>query len=356
MSNLHPATAFTTAFATLTLGTAFAQTSLVLPAEYDRAWGRTSSAALGGNVTRTQIVFTQPFAPGTVVLGIGLRDTTATADRASFTAEVEVRMSSTTATPGALNSIFANNIGSDEFIALPRQIVTIPARDANRSTGVFAELAFPVPFVFGLNGSPNVCIDLSVFSRSAGAEFDTDRVFASANGRAANTGIGCGAGTINSTTAGGTYVAGSTVTLQLANAPANTFGMLLYSFDLKEWAPGLLLPIDLSIIGAEAGCDLMLETSQGVNGFLANGAGAASAAFTIPLGLSRFGMGWQWGYFVTPTPANPLGVEVTATRAMWIGPEVAQPQAGYVYDLFNATDGNGTATTNAAPIVKFLLP
>ena len=76
----------------------------------------------------------------------------------------------------------------------------------------------------------------------------------------------------------------------------------------------------------------------------------------IPPGIGQFGVGSQWGYFVPVTPVNPMGLEITANRAIWIGPEVVAPNAQYVYDLFSTTTASGTATVNAVPIVQFILP
>jgi hypothetical protein len=335
---------------------AAAQTLLVLPAEYDRAWGRGSSSALGGSATRTQMVFANPFPVGTVILGIGLRDSTGALNDAAFTADVEITLSSTSATPGALSSTFASNVGSDALTVLPRQIVPIAAMPANRSTGLFAQIPFTTPFVFGLNAQPNILVDLKVFGRTGGAGWSTDRMFASTTGRAINTGIGCGAGTISSTSTGGTYVVGSTVTITLAGAPANTFALLVYSFDQKEVAPGVLLPLNLGFLGAASNCDLMVNPSNSFTIHGVDGAGATSNAFVIPPGIGQQGVGVQWGYLVAPTPTNTLGLEITSNRTIWIGPEVGSPNAGYVYDLFSNTTLTGTANVNACPVVQFILP
>src|SRR5262245_31082875 len=152
-----------------------AQTSLVLPAGYERAWGSPSNLALGANSSRTQIVFASPFPIGTVLLGIGLRDSTGTTDDPGFTADLEITVSSTAAQPGVLNALFAGNVGSDVATVLPRQIVAIAPMAANRSTGVFTPIPFTTPFVFGLNAMPNLLMDLRVFGRSAGAQWSTDR-------------------------------------------------------------------------------------------------------------------------------------------------------------------------------------
>ena len=59
-------------------------------------------------------------------------------------------------------------------------------------------------------------------------------MFGGTNGRAATYGQGCGTGTISSSSANGTYVAGSTLSITLGNAPANTFALLVPSVDMKE--------------------------------------------------------------------------------------------------------------------------
>jgi hypothetical protein len=340
---------------TLTAG-AIAQRAVVRPADYDLAWGRGSTSALGSNSSRTQMVFAQPFATGTPVFGIGMRPTAGTVDRAAFTADIEIQLSSTPNVPGALSATFANNIGSDMVVALPRQTVNIQAMPANRSTGEFARFVFPQPFVFGTNNNTNLVVDLFVYGRSTGASWSTDRAFAATSGRVANAGIGCGAATISSTSAGGTYVAGSTLSVTLAAAPASTLALLLPSFDMKEFTPGVPLPFDLGLIGAAAGCNLLLRPMTSPLPLFTDAAGAASVSATVPMGLSQIGVGWQWLYLVPTSPANPLGLETTANRSMWIGPEVVVPNAQYVWDLSNVNAVTGNATTDSVPIVLFLIP
>lgn len=342
---------------TLTLAaTGVAQRPFVLPAEYDQAWGRGSTSALGGNSSRTQMIFAQPFAPGTPVFGVGLRPTAATADRASFTADIEIQISSGPNVPGSLSSTFANNIGSDMVVALPRQTVTIPAMPANRSTGMFAQFTFAQPFLYGLNSNTNLVVDLFVYGRSTGASWSTDRAFAGTNGRVTNAGIGCGSATIGSTSTGGTYVAGSQLTVTLAGAPASTLALLLPSFDMKEFAPGVPLPFDLSLVGAGAGCNLLLRPMTSPLGFFTDAAGAASTSALVPMAISQVGVGWQWLYLVPASATNPLGLESTNNRAMWIGPEVVGPAAQYVWDLSNVNSATGNSTTDSVPIVQFMIP
>ena len=333
---------------------AAAQTLLVLPAEYDRAWGRGSSSALGGSATRTQMVFANPFPVGTVILGIGLRDSTGALNDAAFTADVEITLSSTSATPGALSSTFASNVGSDALTVLPRQIVPIAAMPANRSTGLFAQIPFTTPFVFGLNGLTNLVIDIKVFGRSAGAQWATDRALASLSGRAVTTGVGCGAGTITSTSTLGNYVVGSNLTVALGNAPPGTLALLTYSFDQQEAATGVLLPLSLGAIGAAPNCDLMVNPSGGFSLYVADLFGAASQSFVVPPLVAHSGLGMQWGYFVPTTPSNSLGLEITANRTIWIGPEIVGPGAGCVYDASSSATPIGTVNANTVPIVQIV--
>lgn len=344
-----------TTIVTLTAAAA-AQRSVVLPAEYERAWGRSSSSALGSNISRTQIVFAQPFATGTPLFGVGMRCAASTVDRAAWTADVEIQVSSSTATPGALSSTFASNIGSDMVIALPRQTVTIPAMAANRSTGEFVTFTFPTPFLFGLNSNTNLVVDLFVYNRSTGASWSTDRAFASTSGRATTAGIGCGSATISSTSTGGTYVGGSLLSISLAAAPANSLAMLLPSFDQMDFAPGVPLPFDLSLFGAASNCRLLVRPGGAPLVTLTDGAGAGSLAVTVPVGLGQFGVGWQWLYPVPSTASNPLGLEVTASRSTWIGPEVVIPNAQYVYSLSSTTAATGTATVDSVPVMQFIIP
>ncbi len=332
-----------------------AQSPLFLPAEYERAWGRGSTSLLGANASRTQLIYAAPFAPGTTVSGIRLRCTASTINRAAFTADVEIRCSSGPNPPSTASTTFANNVGSDELVVLPQQTMNIPAMPANRGTGAMAEFLFQTPFVYGLNANTNLVVEIKVFSRSAGASWSTDRAFAATNGRAATHGIGCGTGTISSTSTGGTYVAGSTVNVTLANAPANTIALLIPSTDQKELAPGVALPFDLSLIGMAPGCDLLVNPAIGLFAFLADGAGAATAPIPIPAGFGQAGLAFQWLYLVVPTATNPLGLEATASRAVWIGPEVCVPSYRYVWDLSSATIATGNATTDSIPVAELII-
>ncbi|MCK5940809.1 MAG: hypothetical protein KAI24_02470 [Planctomycetes bacterium] len=334
--------------------TAIAQSQVTLPVELDRTWGQGSTSLLGGNSTRTQLVYADPFPVGTAVLGVGFRPTASTADRASFTADIEVRVSSGPNAPGALDGTFANNVGNDEVVVFPQQTVTIPAMPANRSTGFFAEIPFTTPFVFGLNGNTNLVVEVVVFSRSAGASWSTDRIFANANGRATTAGIGCGSATIG-TSSTGSYTPGSTVNVTISGAPSNGVALLVPSFDQKEFVPGLPLPFGLSSVGAGAGCDLLVAPEVGGLTYLLDAAGGATASVPIPASFASASLGFQWAYLVPPTAQNPLGLETTASRAVFIGPIVAVPSAQYVWNLSSATSATGNNTTDSCPVIKLTI-
>lgn len=344
-----------TSFAAIATATAGAQTSVFFPPEYERAWGRSSTALLGGNVTRTQLVYAQPFAAGTTVLGIAFRCAPSTVDRAAFTADMEIRCSSSASVPGSLSTTWASNVGNDEVVVLPPQTVNIPAMPANRGTGLLAPVTFQTPFVFGLNGNTNLVVEVIITARSAGASWSTDRAFAATNGRAINAGIGCGAATINSTSTGGTYIAGSTVDVTLAGAPASTIALLVPTLDQKEFAPGVPLPFPLALIGAAPGCDLLVNPEVGGFAFVTDGSGAANMSIPIPGTFLRAGLGAQWVYFVPPTVTNPFGLETTANRSIWIGPEVCVPNYQYVWHLNSTTAAAQSATTDSIPVVELLI-
>ncbi|MBL9079847.1 MAG: hypothetical protein JNL08_20280 [Planctomycetes bacterium] len=334
-----------------------AQIQLTLPAEFDRAWGSggTSSAMLGQDSSRTQMIYVAPFAPGTVVTEFGVRCAPSTIDRPSFTATIEIRMSSTAAQPGALSATFANNIGNDEVIVLPQQVVTVPAMPANRGTGVFATFPLTTPFVFGTNGNPNICVDFLVHGRSAGASWATDRAFAGTTGAVRDAGIGCGIGTPGSSSTagvGGTYTDGSTVTFTLTGGPPTSLAFLLPSLDMKEFAPGFPLPLPLSVFGSAANCDLLLNLDFAPMPVITDAAGNASISMLFT-GFTSFGFGTQWGYFIPPTAANPFGLEVLRNRYFYVGPRVVVPAAQYVWDLFDVNAATGSATTDSVPIARF---
>jgi len=353
---LHARTLSLLATAISLATTCAAQVNLTLPAEFDRSWGSggTSSAMLGQNSSRTQMIFVAPFAPNTVVTEFGIRCAPSTIDRASFTATIEIRMSSTTAVPGALNAAFASNVGSDEVIVLPQQLVTIPAMPANRGTGLFATFPLQTPFVFGTNGNPNINVEFLVYGRSAGASWATDRAFAGANGQARDHGIGCGTGTVTSTSTGGTYVDGSTINFTLTGGPPNSIAFVQPSLDMKEFVPGFPLPFPLALIGSAPGCDLLVNLDFALLPVLTDGAGNATVPLTIS-GYSSFGFAAQWGYLIPPTVQNPFGLEVLRSRAIYIGPKVVVPFAQYVWDLFDVNAVTGSATTDSVPVVQFTI-
>ena len=336
--------------------TGAAQIQLTLPTEFERAWGSggTSSAMLGQDSSRTQMVFAAPIAPGTVVTEFGVRCAPSIVDRAAFTASIEIRMSSTTAAPGALSATFATNIGSDETIVLPQQVVNVPAMPANRGTGLFATFPLATPFVFGTNGSPNLCVDFLVHSRSANASWATDRAFAGTTGAVRDAGIGCGIGTVGSTSTagiGGNYTDGSTITFTLTGGPPNALAFVQPSLDMKELVPGFPLPLPLSVIGSAPGCDLLVNLDFALLPVVTDGGGNASVPMTIT-GFSSFGFGAQWGCLVTPTPTNPFGLVVMRNRYVYIGPRVVEPNAQYVWDLFDVNSATGSNTTDSVPIVQ----
>ncbi|MBL8751084.1 MAG: hypothetical protein JNK78_18135 [Planctomycetes bacterium] len=327
------------------------QTTWILPAEYEFAWGRTSGTMLGGNSTRTQTVFASPFVPGTVITGMSIRPAVSTLDANAFTATVEIRLSSTTAVPGSLSSTWANNVGNDEVVVLPQQSVSVPAMSANRGTGVFLDFTFNTPFVFGLNGNPNLCVDFLVYGRSAGASWSTDRAFAATNGRATNWGYGCSPGLVTTTSTGGTYVNGSTVNFNVAGGLPNTLLLLVLSPNEKEVAPGVPGPFPLDLIGAAPGCNLLIPLDI-LLATISDGSGGATLPLTIT-GLSQFGFGAQWIALVPPTPTNPAGIETLRGHHVWIGPEVVQPNGQAIYDLFNVAATTATTSVNAMPVVRF---
>lgn len=331
------------AFAT----SALAQTETTLPAAFDRAWGQSpSSSLLGQDSTRTQLVFASPFAAGTTLLGVGFRASAATVDRAAFTADIEIRVSSGPNAPGNLDGTFANNVGNDEVVVLPQQTVTIPAMPANRGTGVFAEVPFTVPFVFGSNGNTNLVVDVRVFGRSPGAQWSTDRVYAGVNTRSLTAGTGCGAATI------GSSVSGQNVNVTVAGAPANGLAVLVPSFDQKEFVPGVPLPFDLASIGAGPGCDLLVQPQIGGLSYVLDATGTATASLPVPAALASTGLAFQWAYLVPPGPQNALGLETTASRSVFLGPRIAVPNQQYVWNLADANAATGANLVDACPIVK----
>ncbi len=356
MKTLHLLPAALCAAATLT--PLAAQNRLVLPRSLATTFGQSSSSILGQDSSRTQLIFAQPFAPNTTVNGVGFRRAASTTDSAAFTVDIEIRMSSTTATPGVLSSTFAANVGTDEVVVLPRQMVTVPDMPANRSTGRFAEFRFATPFVFGTNGAPNLNVEVLVYGRSAGATWSTDRIFGGTAGREQLSGQGCGSATNDavSTTngSGATYVAGTTVDINLTGATPNSTAVVIPSIDMTEFAPGIPLPYSLANLGGMAGCDVMVNASFGGIGLPTDGVGAATLSLAVPTTLSEVGIAWQWLYLVPPTAVNPLGLETTAVEGTFIGPRVSVPDLQYVWDLFDVNSATGTATTDSCPVTLFL--
>ncbi|MFN3241071.1 MAG: hypothetical protein ACE37K_06105 [Planctomycetota bacterium] len=341
--------------ATLLTTPLLAQGETVLPVSLDKFWGQGSSSVLGQDSSRTQLISAMPVAPGTTITGLGLRPTASTSDRASFTADIEIRLSSGPNAPGSLDATFANNIGNDEVVVLPQQTITVPAMPANRSTGFYVDIPFTTPFVFGTNGNTNLVVEVLVFSRSAGASWSTDRVFAGASGRAGTAGIGCGSATIGSSStnaSGSTYVAGETVDVTISGGTPNSAALLVPSLDMKELVPGLLLPFDLSMVGAGPGCDLLVAGEIGAVTYLTDALGDAAMSLPLTSAFTGQSIGFQWVYLVPPSSTNPLGLATTPSRVVTIGPRIAVPEVQYVWNLFDVNATSGTATTDSCPVHK----
>src|SRR5690606_26520204 len=208
----------------------------------------------------------------------GFRPTASTSDRAAFTVDIEIQMSSTANVPGALSSTFANNVGSDMVVALPRQSVNVPAMPANRPTSQFARFPFAQPFVFGTNGNTNINVDVFLHGRSAGASWSTDRAFASSSGRATTAGIGCGTATVGSSSTrvtGNSYAGGETISITISGATPTNPALLIPSIDMSEFVPGVPLPLDLSVYGAGTGCEMLVNSFLGSLPTVTDGAGSA---------------------------------------------------------------------------------
>src|SRR5690606_6429485 len=120
---------------------------------------------------------------------------------------------------------------------------------------------------------------------------------------------------------------------------------------MTELLPGIPLPFDLGAVGGGSGCDVLVNPLL----FLPTPVDAGGAAtVSIPLGAAaRFNTAWQWIYTVQPSATNPLGLETTAARRIFIGPEVIVPDAQYVWDLSNVNSPTGNNTTDSVPVVRF---
>ena len=329
-----------------------AQTFSTLPVEYERAWGRASLGLFSAAQGRYQVAYASPFAPGTTITGIGIRRAPLTEDRPGFTVDLEIRASSGPNAPGGLSGTFANNVGSDELVVLPQQTITIPAMPANRGPGEFASIPFQVPFVFGTNGNSNLVFEIRVFGISSFLSWETDAVQAATQGRAVNVGTQCGFGKIWSGSGSGIYVGGSTLSLRLIDASANSVALLIPALDLKEFVPGVLLPFSMTAIGAGPGCDLMVNPELGALALPTSAMGVANATVPIPSWFGQAGLGFQWAYLVPPTATNPLGLELTNVRAVFIGPEVCEPVVGQVQAVGSPSLPSGLANTGSAPILQ----
>jgi hypothetical protein len=80
--------------------------------------------------------------------------------------------------------------------------------------------------------------------------------------------------------------------------------------------------------------------------------GVANATVPIPAWFGRAGLGFQWAYLVPPTAANPLGLELTNVRSVWVGPEVCEPVVAQLQALGYPFPSEGLANTGSAPILQ----
>jgi hypothetical protein len=267
------------------------------------------------------------------VLGVGFRRTAGITDYAGLTLDLEILLSSTTATLATLSSTFAANLGNDAAVVFPRQMINIPARAANSGPGDF--IMFPTSAPWAFNG-PNFLVQIKAFAPTwSSTGYRCDRCFAATTGESISFGRGCGAGTAAST---GAYAPGATFNITLAAAAPNQPALSFLGFDLQNFG-GVPFPLDLTALGM-TGCVLLVPPAfPGVS--LTDGSGAASLAVPVPndASLSNVAMGFQWIY-ADPNSGNPVGFLTSNGRFVRLGPRTCPNR--YVYDLFDETVPTGT--------------
>lgn len=314
---------------------AFAQTSHALPLpQYATTWGGNNGTGtvFGGTKGIAQTLFIAPFATNRKVVSVGFRRTAGTTDYAGLTLDLDVLLSSTTATLATLSSTFASNLGADATTVVPRMVYNIPARAATSSPSDWVDLPANAPWVF--NG-PNLIVQVKAYAGSwSSTGYRTDRIFERTGaGESIAYGIGCGPATA---TTSGSYSQGGSITFSLASAPASQPAQLMVGFDLTKWLV-LPLPFDLTVLGM-TNCWLLTPPDLGF-GTVTTATGTAT--FTVPVpstGFANVSVGAQWLY--ADPSATPTPLRTTNARQITIGPIIAANR--YVYDLFDETSATGT--------------
>ncbi len=335
-----------------------AQSEQIVPDKFTNIWGRLNGTGTGLGTTgnsRAQYLYPGALSANDVVVDLGFRAQRGTVTIPAFTAEVEIRMSSTNVVPGAMSTTFSANVGSDESTVVPRAFFNISQTPPNRATSRFDLFPLQNPFVFGTNGAPNLLVDVLVYSttNTAGAtQYRVDRCFPGVNGNAGAFGAGCGTGAIDTVTTGGSFNPSSTFDVTLTGATPGANAWLLPSFNMNDLGGGFLVPLDLSFIGGGLGCELILNPNLQSIQTIVDGAGNAQVGLTIGGTAPELSVGFQWIYQVPVTPANPLGLETTGGEQVNVGPRTCDGQ--YCYELFDVNALTGTLLDGGA-IVKMIV-
>jgi hypothetical protein len=315
---------------------AVAQVYRAAPADYADAYAYSSGTGtvFGGTKGRMMGLYVAPLPSAGPIFEFGFRGAPSTSATQAFTLDVELTVESTSLTPAQLDKTFANNVGANRTVILPRQVINLPARSANASPHEFVWFKPAQPFIFT---GPNLLVDFKRFDSSwSSRTFRNDRTFSTTSGNAATWGQGCGAATIDSSSSN-SYLPGSTVDFELSGAPASTAAIAFIGFNAGEWGP-IPLPLALDGLGMP-GCllmvspDLLFATGTDANG---------DAKVTLPIpqdnGFSKFAIVAQWMY--ADASANAAGLLTSDAENVRIGP--LTPSNRYVYDLFSETDPDGS--------------
>jgi hypothetical protein len=154
--------------------------TIVAPNGLENVEGDTSAIGLfgGGSSSRTQVIYSsQQFTSlpreGVYITALRFRMDGQYADSFSASPELEIRMSTTLRNPNGLSADWADNIGANETVVVPRSFVPIssgsPRLGGPNSFSI--EIPFPTRFRY-LPTEGNLLMDARVFSAAGTRNLD----------------------------------------------------------------------------------------------------------------------------------------------------------------------------------------
>jgi hypothetical protein len=299
---------------------------------------------------RAQYFHVAPAPSGFMVTAVGFRRGAGTTTVGGFTITTEMVLADTTIAPGTIGTDFAANLAGSSNVTtvFPQGPINIPVLDALTSPTEWIDIPTNAPWMYT---GPNLLVDIDTFGVTSGTEnLSVDRCLDSTSGAVKAYGQGCGSADIDIDEINSTdnYLPGTSILLELFNAPTNTLAAAIAGFSPAVYS-GIPLPLDLSPIGMP-GC-YMLTSLEALIPQPTDAAGAANVTVPIPnvSGLDNGNVYFQWVY-ADPAITAPLQLGVTNGYMLKIGPRSC-PGIGYLY-TFSATSTTGTVTQDNGPILR----